>query len=124
MTHPIPQPRRSGDPRHRSFPSLPHRPPLAGPSCPPITRHQPRRAPAAHPAPPCAHVSCRQRRAQTLPRLGGHRSEYAAEHARAAAAQARHPHLIVWFGESTGSFWVASSTGLAEVPTPRHSPAS
>lgn len=119
MTHPIPQPRRSGGSRHRSFPSLPPRPPLAGPSCPSNTRHRPTREPLTPPpppAPPCIHVSCRQRRAQGLPRLGGHRSEYAAEHARAADAQARNPHLVVWFGESTGSFWVASSTGLAEVP--------
>lgn len=102
MTHPIPQPRPSSDPLHRSFPTLPRRGPLVGPSC--LS---------------CEHRSCRRRRAQGLPRLGGHRSEYAAEHSEAAAAQGRHPHLIIWFGESTGSFWVASSTGLAEVPDAR-----
>ncbi|MGW5880288.1 hypothetical protein ACWFMI_27460, partial [Nocardiopsis terrae] len=30
-----------------------------------------------------------------------------------------YPHLIVWYGERTGSYWVASSTGLAEVPDPQ-----
>ncbi|WP_241474729.1 hypothetical protein [Nocardiopsis xinjiangensis] len=64
----------------------------------------------------CTHTSCRRRRAQELPRLGGRLAEYAREHSEAAAAQRRHPNVIVWFGESTGSFWVASSTGLAEVP--------
>jgi hypothetical protein len=51
-----------------------------------------------------------------LPRLGGHRSEFAREHTRAAALQARHPHLLIWFGESTMSYWVASPVGLTEVP--------
>ncbi len=99
MTHPIPGPRPSSDPLHRSFPTLPQRGPLVGPFCP-----------------MCTHTSCRRRRAQELPRLGGRLAEYAREHSEAAAAQRRHPNVIVWFGESTGSFWVASSTGLAEVP--------
>jgi muconolactone delta-isomerase len=42
--------------------------------------------------------------------------EFAREHTRAAALQARHRHLVIWFGEETGSYWVASSTGLVEVP--------
>lgn len=29
---------------------------------------------------------------------------------------ARNPHLIIWQGERIGSYWLASSTGLAEVP--------
>lgn len=66
--------------------------------------------------PSCAHRSCRALRARDLPRLGGHRSEYAAEHARAAAVQARHPHLIVYFGEHTHSYWAATSSGLIEAP--------
>ncbi|MFE1468602.1 hypothetical protein [Nocardiopsis dassonvillei] len=30
--------------------------------------------------------------------------------------QDRHPHLVIWFGESTQSYWVASSSGLGEAP--------
>ncbi|MDA2806627.1 hypothetical protein O4U47_19110 [Nocardiopsis sp. LSu2-4] len=66
--------------------------------------------------PSCAHRSCRALRARDLPRLGGHRSEYAAEHARAAAVQARHPHLIIYFGEHTHSYWAATPSGLIEAP--------
>lgn len=99
MPHPIPGPRPSSDPLYRSFPTLPQRGPLVGPFCP-----------------VCTHTSCRRRRAQSLPRLGGHRAEYQREHALAATLQRCNPHLIVWFGESTGSYWVASSTGLTEVP--------
>lgn len=62
----------------------------------------------------CAHRICRTTRAQGLPLLGGQRSEFAAEHQRANRLQALHPRLIVWFGESTQSFWVASRTGLYE----------
>ncbi|WP_370013450.1 hypothetical protein [Nocardiopsis sp. Huas11] len=54
------------------------------------------------------------RRAQRLPRLGGHRSEFAREHAQAAAIQARYRHLIVYYGEATQSFWVVSPSGLQE----------
>lgn len=96
MTHPIPAPRPSSDPLYRTSP---RRGPLSGPECP-----------------SCEHPSCRRRRAQRLPRLGGHLAEYRNEHVYAAAVQARNPQLIVWFGEQTGSFWVASSSGLAEVP--------
>lgn len=99
MTHPIPRPRTSSDPLFRPLPPLPRRSPQVGPFCP-----------------SCAHPSCRTLRAQRLPLVGGHRSEYRREHAFAAAFQAKHPHLVVWFGEATGSYWVASSTGLAEVP--------
>ncbi|ASU59148.1 hypothetical protein [Nocardiopsis dassonvillei] len=45
------------------------------------------------------------------------------EHISTAALQGRHSHLIIWFGESTMSYWVASPTGLTEVPdigTPAH----
>lgn len=99
MSYPIPGPRPSSDPLHRTFPTLPRRRPLEGPVCP-----------------VCTHPSCRRCRAQGLLRLGGHRAEYQREHGLAATLQRRNPHLIVWFGESTGSYWVASSTGLAEVP--------
>lgn len=85
----------------RSTPSARSRaaPPLIGPVCP-----------------ACDHPSCRVRRAQRLPRLGGHRSEFAREHAQAAAIQARHRHLIIYFGEATQSFWAITSTGLLEAP--------
>jgi hypothetical protein len=95
VSNPIPRPRRSDD--FRPFPMLPRRSPLIGPVCP-----------------MCDHPSCRNRRAQRLPRLGGHRSEFSHEHAQAAAIQARHSHLIVYYGEATQSFWVATSAGLAE----------
>ncbi|MCK9869489.1 hypothetical protein MRI28_07455 [Nocardiopsis dassonvillei] len=42
--------------------------------------------------------------------------QFASEHTRAAALQDRHPHPVIWFGESTMSYWVASPTGLTEVP--------
>ncbi|MFE1397236.1 hypothetical protein ACFW53_04770 [Nocardiopsis dassonvillei] len=99
MTHPIPVPRPASDPLHRPLPPLPRRGPLIGPFCP-----------------ACEHPSCRRRRAARLPRLGGHRSEFAREHTRAAALQARHPHLVIWFGEATLSYWVASPAGLTEAP--------
>ncbi|NKY97003.1 hypothetical protein [Nocardiopsis alborubida] len=116
MQHPIPSPRRSDDvrPMPRPIPLLPRRTPLIGPACP-----------------VCEHPSCRVRRAQRLPRLGGHRSEFArpspsttlngrlrrsfsAAHAQAAAIQARHRHLIVYYGEATQSFWAVTPTGLLE----------
>lgn len=64
--------------------------------------------------PACAHRSCRACRAQGLPRLGGHRAEFSAEHTRAALLQQRYRNLIIYFGESTQSYWVASSGGLYE----------
>lgn len=101
MTHPISVPRPSRGSLYRPFPSLPRRGPLLGPFC---LR--------------CEHPSCRRLRAERLPRLGGQRAEYAREHARAAALQRHNPHLLVWFGEETGSFWVASPTGLTEARDP------
>ncbi|GHC70401.1 hypothetical protein GCM10007079_01810 [Nocardiopsis terrae] len=94
MSNPIPRPRRSDD-----FRPLPRRHPLQGPACP-----------------VCDHPSCRQRRAQNLPRLGGHRSEYAREHAQAAQLQTHHRHLVIWWGEATQSFWAATPTGMIEAP--------
>ncbi|MDE3723531.1 hypothetical protein PWG71_19245 [Nocardiopsis sp. N85] len=99
MTHPIPRPRPSSDPLFRPLP-------------PPLPR---RRSPVGPFCPSCAHPSCRTLRAQHLPLIGGHRSEYRREHTLAAAFQTEHSHLVVWFGEATGSYWAASSTGLAEV---------
>ncbi|WP_306370772.1 hypothetical protein [Nocardiopsis sp. CC223A] len=99
MRHPIPRPRRSDDDRRAPLLPLPRRRPLIGPVCP-----------------ACEHPSCRARRAQRLPRLGGHRTEFAPEHARAAAVQARHPGLIVYYGEATQSFWAVTPTGLLEAP--------
>lgn len=94
MQHPIPSPRPSSDPLYRSFPG--RRPPV-GPACT-----------------VCDHPSCRQRRAQRLPRLDGHRSEFSREHARAAQIQAHHRPLIVWWGENTQSFRIANPAGLEE----------
>ncbi len=94
MQNPIPSPRPSSDPLYRT---LPRRQPLIGPTCT-----------------TCVHPSCRERRAERLPRLGGHRSEYADEHAQAARIQARYRHLVIWWGEATRSFWVATPTGLQE----------
>ena len=99
MTHPIPAPRPASDPLYRTRPTLPQRSPIIGPVCP-----------------SCVHPSCRRIRAEHLPRLGGHLAEYRDEHASAASVQAQNRHLIIWYGEKTGSYWVASSTGLAEVP--------
>ncbi|MFD6949101.1 hypothetical protein A6A08_06995 [Nocardiopsis sp. TSRI0078] len=101
MTHPIPAPRPSSDPLYRPLPPLPRRRPLVGPFCP-----------------ACEHPSCRQRRAARLPRLGGQRSEYQREHARAATLQRHNPHLLIWWGESTLSYWVASPAGLTEAREP------
>lgn len=98
MPNPIPSPRPASDPLYRSRPTLPRRQPLVGPVCP-----------------TCVHPSCRERRAERLPRLGGHRSEYASEHAQAAQFQAHHRNLIIYFGEATRSFWIVSSSGLEEV---------
>lgn len=60
----------------------------------------------------CTHRTCRAQRARTLPRLGGHRSEFAREHHQAAVLQSRHKGVLVWWGEATQSFWVASATGM------------
>lgn len=94
MQNPIPSPRPSSDPRYRT---LPPRSPLIGPVCP-----------------ACTHPSCRRRRAERLPRLGGHRAEYSRERAQAAHVQRRYPHLIVYYGEVTQSFWTAGPAGLEE----------
>lgn len=99
MTHLIPAPRPSSDPLHRP---LPPRGPLVGPAC--VS---------------CSHPSCRRRRAQRLPRLGGHLAEYVREHALADSIQSRHPGLVVWFGEATLSYWVAGPNGLTEAPDAR-----
>ncbi|WP_017588354.1 hypothetical protein [Nocardiopsis ganjiahuensis] len=114
MQHPIPRPRRSDD--LRPLPSRPRHNPLEGPACPPVALHHPQRTPSAQPFPGCEHPSCRQRRAQNLPRLGGHRSEYAREHTQAAQLQAHYRHLIVYYGEATQSFWAATPTGMIEAP--------
>ena len=116
MTHPIPAPRPSSDPLYRTRPGLPRRGPLIGPVCPPVALRHPQRTPSARFSPGCTHPSCRRIRAERLPRLGGHLAEYRDEHAFAASVQAQNRHLIIWYGEKTGSYWVASSTGLAEVP--------
>ncbi|WP_370462992.1 hypothetical protein [Nocardiopsis sp. FR26] len=92
-------PRRADDVRP-NHPLLPRRTPLIGSVCP-----------------VCDHPSCRARRAQRLPRLGGHRSELAREHAQAAAIQARHRHLTVYFGEATQSFWIVTRPDWSRPPT-------
>ncbi|MFW6639925.1 hypothetical protein ACOALZ_07745 [Nocardiopsis algeriensis] len=96
MTHPIPAQRTSVDPRPEPA-LLPWRQPLPGPVCV-----------------ACDHPSCRRRRAQRLPRLGGHRAEYSREHTQAAALQRQYRHLIVYYGEATQSFWAITPAGLVE----------
>lgn len=49
--------------------------------------------------------------------LGGQRCEFAREHLIAAEVQADNQHLLLWFGESTQSYWVASAEGLREART-------
>ena len=34
----------------------------------------------------------------------------------AVSIQTRNRRLIIWYGEKSGSFWAASSSGLVEVP--------
>ncbi|MGW9553168.1 hypothetical protein ACWGSK_01575 [Nocardiopsis sp. NPDC055551] len=113
MSYPIPAPRRPLDPR----PKNPFRAGPPGPICA-----------------SCAHRTCRAGRARTLPRLGGHRTEFVPEHRQAAQMQAHpsptttlnghlrrsldpNPHLMIFFGEATQSFWVASTSGMVEART-------
>jgi|SRR5690625_1914154 len=96
--HPIPQPRTAQSSHSTARPL--QLGDLPGTSCP-----------------TCAHSTCRTHRAQSLPRLGGHRAEFSAEHHNAAVLQARHRGLIIFFGESTQSYWVASAAGLTEART-------
>lgn len=42
----------------------------------------------------------------------GRSPRHADEHAAAARLQARHPHLIVWFGETSGHYYVMDIDGL------------
>ena len=95
MSHPIPAPRRPVDTRSAAS-----------------TRTATTSTPAACVS--CTHPTCRTRRARTLPRLGGHRAEFALEHRQAAQVQAHNRHLLIYFGESTQSFWIATSHGLTE----------
>ncbi|WP_017578219.1 hypothetical protein [Nocardiopsis kunsanensis] len=92
--HPIPHPRTAQSARTMQPGSLP------GTACP-----------------ACAHATCRTHRAQTLPRLGGHRSEFSAEHHKAALLQAQYRGLIIFFGEATQSYWIATPAGLTEERT-------
>ncbi|GAA1464400.1 hypothetical protein GCM10009603_40940 [Nocardiopsis exhalans] len=93
MTHPMPIPRL----QRRPF----HHPP--GPACD-----------------SCTHHTCRTLRALKLPIIGGHRTEFEKEHRQAAALQALNPHLLVWWGEHSQSYWVATSEGLTEATNPGH----
>lgn len=118
MSHPIPAPRRPVDTRpiHAAHPLR-----SAGTTRPTgttFTPAPPRPAPTTGPAcASCVHRTCRTQRARTLPRLGGHRAEFALEHQQAVTLQARHRGLLVWWGEATQSFWVASATGMYEAKT-------
>lgn len=49
--------------------------------------------------------------------LGGQKCEFAREHRIAAEIQADNPHSVLWFGEATQSYWVASADGLQEART-------
>ena len=62
----------------------------------------------------CTHRSCRARRAERQPRLGGLRTEFSAEHVTVALCQARNPHVLSWYGEATQSYWLATPAGLIE----------
>lgn len=62
----------------------------------------------------CTHRSCRTHRAEVQPRLGGRRTEFAAEHTEAAQVQALNPRVLAWYGEATQSYWLATTTGLTE----------
>ncbi len=64
--------------------------------------------------PECAHPECRTQRAAHQSRVRGHTAEFTAEHRKAAAVQASHTGIVVWFGESTQSYWAATPTGLTE----------
>ncbi|WP_033303247.1 hypothetical protein [Nocardiopsis alkaliphila] len=95
MSHPIPAPRRPVDTR-------------------PAASTRPVTTPTPAACASCAHPTCRTQRARILPRLGGHRAEFAREHHQAAQVQAHNRHLLIYFGEATQSFWIATSAGLEE----------
>lgn len=63
----------------------------------------------------CMHRSCRAHRAEAQPRQGGQRMEFASEHAEAKRVQALNPGVLVWYGETTQSYWIATASGLSEV---------
>ncbi|TQN28431.1 hypothetical protein FHX37_3776 [Haloactinospora alba] len=64
----------------------------------------------------CDHTTCRQQRSLCQPRLYGRTVEFVAEHRTAAAIQAHHPGVVVWFGEATQSYWAATPAGLISAP--------
>ncbi|WP_344974316.1 hypothetical protein [Salinactinospora qingdaonensis] len=66
----------------------------------------------------CAHPPCRAQRAAGQSRQRGRTAEFAVEHHTVATLQARYPHLVIWFGEATQSYWAATSTGLVEAANP------
>lgn len=47
----------------------------------------------------------------------GRSPRYSDAHAAAARLQAQHPHLIVWFGESSGHYYVMDTEGLRAHPS-------
>lgn len=72
---------------------------------------------AGEPCVACAHPPCRAARAQRQLIRGGHRREFRHEHEQAAAVQARQPMLLVWYGEYTQSYWVATSSWMSSADT-------
>lgn len=116
----VPVPRRTPAPA-----PAPDRAPAPPPA--PTRRPAPTPPPPRGPAEPaavlsacatCTHPACRARRSASQPRMYGRTSEFTPEHRTAAAIQARHPHAVVWFGESTQSYWSATPTALTEAPDP------
>ena len=115
MNHPIPAPRRPLATRPSQAAGTNHLVGTVQPTGTVFTSDPRRPAPATGPAcASCVHRTCRTQRAGALPRLGGHRAEFALEHQQAAALQARHRHLLIWWGEATQSFWIATPSGLIE----------
>ncbi|MFW5420520.1 hypothetical protein J0910_28300 [Nocardiopsis sp. CNT-189] len=49
--------------------------------------------------------------------LWGRSPEHADHHAGAARLQARYPHMVIWFGETSGHFYAMDAAGLHERPT-------
>lgn len=49
--------------------------------------------------------------------LWGRSPEHTADHAAAARLQAQYPHMVIWFGETSGHFYAMDASGLHERPT-------
>ncbi len=47
----------------------------------------------------------------------GRSLEHVGDHASAARLQAQYPHMVIWFGETSGHFYAMDASGLHERPT-------